>query len=197
MLLFSGVFFTLGYVMGRNQYDNQVRAAAASHLPVDASHPSKDDGGPSPVSSAEARKDTGAAPESPASSEWDFYRAGSSKPDPKLAKPAAQEPAPAQIKTAKSAAPVAKPVSASGKSAFSAPLIPGGAYLLQVAALTKESDALALAGTLQKKKFPAFVLTPHGDRYYRVQVGPYADAQSANLARKGLERAGFKAVLKR
>ena len=27
MLLFSGVFFTLGYVMGRNQYDGQVRAA--------------------------------------------------------------------------------------------------------------------------------------------------------------------------
>ena len=28
MLLFSGVFFTLGYVMGRNQYDGQVRAAS-------------------------------------------------------------------------------------------------------------------------------------------------------------------------
>src|SRR5271156_2601947 len=27
MLLFSGVFFTLGYVMGRNQYDGQVRAS--------------------------------------------------------------------------------------------------------------------------------------------------------------------------
>ena len=27
MLLFSGVFFTLGYVMGRSQYDGQVRAA--------------------------------------------------------------------------------------------------------------------------------------------------------------------------
>jgi len=29
MLLFSGVFFSLGYVMGRNQYDSQVRAATA------------------------------------------------------------------------------------------------------------------------------------------------------------------------
>src|SRR5260370_7694879 len=27
MLLFSGVFFTLGYVMGRNEYDGSVRAA--------------------------------------------------------------------------------------------------------------------------------------------------------------------------
>ncbi len=30
MLLFSGVFFTLGYVMGRNQYDGQVRAATTN-----------------------------------------------------------------------------------------------------------------------------------------------------------------------
>src|ERR1051326_9442714 len=28
MLLFSGVFFTLGYVMGRNQLDGQVRASS-------------------------------------------------------------------------------------------------------------------------------------------------------------------------
>jgi len=27
MLVFSGVFFALGFVMGRNQYDGQVRAA--------------------------------------------------------------------------------------------------------------------------------------------------------------------------
>src|SRR5256885_15082051 len=31
MLLFSGVFFTLGYVMGRNQLDAQVRAASTTH----------------------------------------------------------------------------------------------------------------------------------------------------------------------
>src|SRR5271170_2178163 len=30
MLLFSGVFFTLGYVMGRNQYDGQVRASSSA-----------------------------------------------------------------------------------------------------------------------------------------------------------------------
>src|SRR5258707_11989062 len=30
MLVFSGVFFALGYVMGRNQYDGQVRAASNS-----------------------------------------------------------------------------------------------------------------------------------------------------------------------
>jgi cell division protein FtsN len=41
------------------------------------------------------------------------------------------------------------------------------------------------------------VLSPHGDKYYRVQVGPYADLKAADLARKGLEDAGFKAFVKR
>ena len=77
-----------------------------------------------------------------------------------------------------------------------APLIPGGSYTLQVAALTRESDALELATRLQKKKFPAFVLSPQADKYYRVQVGPYVDSKAADAARKGLEGAGFKAIVK-
>jgi cell division septation protein DedD len=55
---------------------------------------------------------------------------------------------------------------------------------------------MSLASHLQKKKFPAFVISPQGDKYYRVQVGPYADQKSADAARKGLEGAGFKAIVK-
>ena len=197
MLLFSGIFFTLGYVMGRNQYDGQVRAAPSSHAPVDAANPLKSRSGPGSTGSAETSKKSGGPAANPPFSEWEFYHAGSSKPDAKLAKPATPEPAPPRAVAGKSAVSSAKPASASGKSSLSAPLIPGGAYLLQVAALTKESDALSLAESLQKRKFPAFVLTPGADHYYRVQVGPYADEQSANIAKKGLEHAGFKALLKR
>jgi cell division septation protein DedD len=55
---------------------------------------------------------------------------------------------------------------------------------------------MELATRLQKKKFPAFVLSPRGDKYFRVQVGPYADQKAADAARKGLEGAGFKAIVK-
>jgi cell division septation protein DedD len=55
---------------------------------------------------------------------------------------------------------------------------------------------MTLAANLQKKKFPAFVLSPQGDKYYRVQVGPYADQKAAENARKGLLAAGFKAIVK-
>ncbi len=49
----------------------------------------------------------------------------------------------------------------------------------------------------KKNKFPAFVLTPQGNKYYRVQVGPYSDKKSAEAAKKGLEGAGFRAIVKR
>ncbi len=77
------------------------------------------------------------------------------------------------------------------------PPIPAGATVLQVAALVHEADALAMAEALQQKKFPAFVLTPGDDHFYRVQVGPYADAKSANAARQGLEKQGFKSIIRR
>ena len=65
-----------------------------------------------------------------------------------------------------------------------------------VAAVQRETDALALAQALQEKKFPALVITPSADKYFRVQVGPYADTQSPANARHDLETNGFKSVVK-
>jgi cell division septation protein DedD len=72
-----------------------------------------------------------------------------------------------------------------------------GAIVLQLAALTREGDALALADALQQKKFPSFVVTPAGDAFFRVQVGPYSDVKSAEAAKAALDREGFKAIIKR
>jgi len=47
------------------------------------------------------------------------------------------------------------------------------------------------------QKFPAFVITPSADKYFCVQVGPYADTQSATNARHDLEADGFKSIVKR
>jgi cell division septation protein DedD len=80
----------------------------------------------------------------------------------------------------------------SSKSA-AAPSSPSGTILLQVAAVSRQDDALSIASSLLKKHFPATVLTPQKDKFYRVQVGPYKDQKSADAAKKGLEGAGFKA----
>lgn len=185
MLLFSGVFFTLGYVMGRNEYDGSVRAATdffkkpGTSITPKAEVNSKRASNPAP-----AGKPTDTA--APPNSDWEFYHAGESKKTEDHLK---------AVPVAAKAAPPPRTPSSSSK-ALNAPSIPGGSYTLQVAALRKESVALELANRLQKKKFPAFVLPPQGDKYYRVQVGPYADSKSADAARKGLEEAGFKAIVK-
>ena len=85
----------------------------------------------------------------------------------------------------------------SPRAAEGLPVYNAGAHLQPakntVAAVQRETDALAL----QQKKFPALVITPSADKYFRVQVGPYADTQSAANARHDLEANGFKSIVKR
>jgi cell division septation protein DedD len=186
MLLFSGVFFTLGYVMGRNQYDGQVRAASNPRTLLPTPVAPKSD--PAAKRANEKRRDSDPATDitSQPNSDWSFYNSGKSSPDDNL-KPAWA-----------AGAPSTRTVSTSGRGKngkSAAPAIPAGSYTLQVAALRRESDAMSLASHLQKKKFPAFVVSPQGDKYYRVQVGPYADQKSADAAKKGLEDAGFKKAI--
>jgi cell division septation protein DedD len=198
MLLFSGVFFTLGYVMGRNQIDSPVRAATDFFNKPEKTVLPKPDANSKRTNTPVAANPP-ADTTTPPNSDWEFYHAGDSKKPEDHLKPVASTPAPA---LARKNAPVLVKTTAPPRTASApaktqnAPLIPGGAYTLQVAALTKEADALELAARLQKKKFPAFVLSPQADKYYRVQVGPYVDPKAADAARKGLEGAGFKAIVK-
>ena len=71
------------------------------------------------------------------------------------------------------------------------------AVVLQVAALRHESDALALADALQQKGFPAFVIIPSSDAFYRVQVGPFESQVIGDKAKQSLQREGFKAIFRR
>jgi septal ring-binding cell division protein DamX len=195
VILLSGLFFTLGYVMGRNQDEAQARGVDLREKPEPPvfSKPESTSKRTNKAAPAETPTDTGAPP----SSEWEFYHAGESNKAEDRLKPAAPAPAPAKKSEPVVVKTTASARSASGGSKNSAgPLGSGGAYTLQVAAMTKEADALEVAKQLQKKRFPAFVVAPRADKYYRVEVGPYADQKAADAARKGLEGAGFKAFAK-
>jgi cell division septation protein DedD len=195
MLLFSGVFFTLGYVMGRNQLDTQVRASSTpvNDPPSSVKSTAASKQNKSPVSTPNASSDSGGDPTAiPATPEWEFYRAGEKNSSNDHLKPTPPASSPAQPRPIATSAKALPP----SRSSNAASGIPRGAYLLQVAALRTESDAISVAGDLRKKKFPAFVQTPQGDKYYRVLVGPYADQKTMEAARKGLETSGFKAIIK-
>ena len=202
MLLFSGLFFTLGYVMGRNQYDGQVRAAMVAAVNSEARTVAKPD-----ISQKKAVQASPSAPSSdPATSSssdyWNFYDDNKpAKREPRL-EPVANSPAVsspskpvnAKVKVQPAPAPAPPPVPAKDSKKFvNAPLIPNGALVLQAAALLKQDDALEIASSLQKKHYAAYVFPPLKDKYYRVQVGPFKDQKSADAAKKGLEGEGFKA----
>ena len=59
------------------------------------------------------------------------------------------------------------------------------------------STVLVMADALGQKGFPSFVTAPTTDNFYRVQVGPYRDDRAAESAKGALDRAGFKAIIKR
>jgi cell division septation protein DedD len=194
MLVFSAVFFTLGYVMGRNQYDGQVAAAggAPRNAPAEVIPP-KPDAAAKHSSKAPSAPAVAADP-APASSEWEMYNTAKPKESDEHLKPGAVSSSTAAPKNAPENVDNARPtvVSDNAKTPQAS-----GSYTLQVTAVRRQSDAMDLARRLQKKKFPAFVLAPQGNKYYRVQVGPYSDLKSAEAARKGLEGAGFRAIVKR
>jgi len=168
------VFFILGYWMSRAQCEAATSACTnpAPSQPVNTGAQRSGESGGPPAKSTQA----------PAKIE---------EPGTKKTGTSSTAPPPPSKSAAGKTAP-------SGKAGgFNPPLIPRGAIVLQVAALTKEQDSLALASALQEKGFPSFVLKPSGDNLFRVQVGPYADAKSAEQAKLALEREGFKAILKR
>ena len=196
LVVIFGVVFTLGYLLGRSQYDYKLRAAVGA--PPDSDAPA------APPAPAAAKSKSKPAPEAAQTqnknSDWDFYHSA----DPQAAADHLQPP----LKSVAASAPPAaapKPVAGSSKTAKSAKLssgtdgqlIPKGAIMLQVAAVLHQDDALALAQALQQKKFPAFVIPPGPDKLYRVQVGPYPDNQSASKIRQELEAKGFKSIIKR
>src|SRR5271167_4775864 len=94
MLLFSGVFFTLGYVMGRNQYDGQVRAATTNSRTRDTLVSRRNESAPkNPAMAEPPENEADPATTADGKSDWEFYNNSTpAKPEPRL-EPAPKGPA--------------------------------------------------------------------------------------------------------
>jgi DedD protein len=191
VVILCAVFFSLGYVMGKSQYGGSVHAAFEPHsLPA------------VPVPVVDKEKVVRREP-LPAAGDWDFY-ADKSNNQIEPAAPAEKSISPAPLHSKRENAPFIVPLddrkpsrSSLSSARFASPRLSNGAVIFQVAAVTHQGDALAMADALQRKKFPSFVVAPSGDSFYRVQVGPYPDQRSADAARGALDRAGFKTIVRR
>jgi cell division septation protein DedD len=165
-------FFAIGFSLGRKAtlVGGNVFAAPA--------------GTPSAVVRPAAGKNN---PPQPAADSFSFYKAVEQKTaDTKLATPDAQsQPAP-------SAADPTKPEENPSATA------PTNSYYVQVAAVTRQEDADALVDALKKKQYPAFTASnPSIDKFFRVQVGPYADIKDAEAMRTRLVADGYNPILKK
>jgi cell division septation protein DedD len=70
----------------------------------------------------------------------------------------------------------------------------------QIGAVRKSSDADKLLRQVKTKGFRAFILGPapgEANPFFRVQVGPFSNVIEAEDARKKLDAAGYKPILKK
>ena len=171
VVLLCAIFFTLGFVLGRNQMAAKAPASPAQKPPAQA-----------PTAS-------------PGPDDLSFYQRVEGKPP---AEPVpATKPAESKPTAAKPAAPKpATPTPAKTAPAPAKPAAPAETYYLQVAAVTQEAEAQRLVGDLKKQGFSSVIIPPSADHFYRVQVGPLGSLELADAAQRRLETQGFRQILR-
>ena len=171
---------------------------------------------PSAAVAAKSEPEPSAAGEqTPAKTEPDLTFFNAVKADKKAAGADAVAPA----KTAQEKSPEQKTVAASTPVASAPEMTPvaqpstkapapqspdvkpaaGGSFVVQIAAVTREEDAAALAGALRKKNYSVFVVNNPAvhDKFYHVQVGPFATLQDADAMKAKLTGEGYNPIVKR
>jgi len=226
LVVICGVFFAIGYSLGKTSAREQAindKAPLSASLTApavgDSSEPK-----PSAVVADKSAPEASASQEQPAGkSEPDltFYNAvkqsdrgaqtTTTETSPSASAKAAQDKAREQA-VPKTASPTeatpatpaidtsatAKAAGTSGaKSAVAS--VANGSFVVQIAAVTREEDAAALAGALRKKNYSVFVVNNPAvhDKFYHVQVGPFATLQDADAMKAKLTGEGYNPIVKR
>jgi cell division septation protein DedD len=174
-----GVFFAMGYLIGRNS----TKAALAS--------------GGDGISPAEAPSGQRQQPEPP--------RETAAQPDAG-AMPSAEAPAPSGVETKPAQDSAGAPASSGDSGPKTATPAPGktivvpvpptaeleaGASYLQVAALQQRADADNVIRTLREQDLPAIAAQNPKDGLFRVLVGPYRQTAQVADAKARLKTLGF------
>jgi DedD protein len=177
-VLVCAFFFGIGFSLGRKTTLSAatVWPSGASATPATVVRPSAVKNSPEP------------APQS-SSGDFGFYKAvGEKNADTVLT------PADTTTQSAKGQAPA--PASTAAETAPAA--TSGTGYFVQVAAVSRKEDAEALVEALKKKQYPAFTANnPSIDKFFHVQVGPYAEMKDAEALRARLIGDGYNPIVKK
>jgi cell division protein FtsN len=181
VVVLLGVFFSMGYIVGRN---SAAPAAEAAHnggktVPVESPTTEPEPAAPNPAT----------AEKQPASTPETVTPPAPSTTHPEHTAPAA---APAPLKPAPVVAAKPKPTAVGPASSGIASITnePAPGQYWQVVATTR-AGAEVISEALTKKGFHALVTPASKEGFFRVLVGPYPDSGTQAEARTKLEAAGF------
>jgi len=183
-VLVCAFFFSIGFSLGRRTTIAGTGGSLSAAV-----------GAPSTVVRPSAAKN-GAPQPTPQSGDFSFYKAvGEKNTDAGLTPQAQGTKAQAAASSAATSAVEAPPKSATDAAA-AAPA--SGGYYVQVAAVNRQEDAESLVEALKKKQYPAFAAnnTPT-DKFYHIQVGPYAELKDAEAMRARLISDGYNPIVKK
>jgi|SRR5215471_4780904 len=174
------LFFAIGFQLGRKAAGGGAGVMAAQNQ------------SPAAVVRPGAGKNN--QPQGSTSDDFTFYKAVGQKTAD--AQPPTKEGSQAQQMSGQPEAAPASDAAKLGPADSTPP--PANAYYVQVAAVTRHEDADALVEALKKKQYPAFIANNSaGDKYFRVQVGPFGDVKDAELMRGKLVGDGYNPILKK
>jgi hypothetical protein len=197
LVLICGLFFGLGYSMGRRSA--QQSAAAGSQQPTTGTPSSLQAEGSRPKPSATPQTNpatsTGAQVDVPASTPLDAQQVSApqgAEPSTPPVSPPAQSQArpvlPAPANPPQPAPPAAAPRGDSG-------IAPPGAPMVQIAAVSHPEDADVLVYALRKRGYAVVARREAADGLIHVRIGPFASRDEANRWRQKLLNDGYNAIL--
>ncbi|HKR94745.1 MAG TPA: SPOR domain-containing protein [Candidatus Angelobacter sp.] len=178
LAIICGVFFTMGYLLGKS-------TSAGGRTEIVASVPNG-----SAASKPNAGNKTSEAVTQTCPPGSPNCAPVSSAADTSSTAKAADQPAATQAPSGKTSDQTAAVSGSDGKTGAAT------SFMVQVAAVTKQEDAEILVTALRKKQYPVFIANASGDPLFHVQVGPFSDRKDAEAMRTRLSGDGYNAIVK-
>lgn len=180
LVVVCAFFFAIGFSLGRK---TTMTGAGLPNAPT---------GVPATIVRPPAVKNDALQP-TPQSGDFSFYKAVGEKSTGAALTPPSPKAEPA-------ASSNATPSSGAANDTIEIATAPpaSGGYYVQVAAVSRQEDAEALVEALKKKQYPAFSAKNNSaDKFYHVQVGPYAELKEAEAMRAHLIGDGYNPIVKK
>jgi DedD protein len=210
-----GVFFSIGYSLGRSAgreqaMNDQPQVSAASDAAPASSGSAE--GKPSAAVGKPQQQDVPASGSTAPQQSLTFYKAvqqSGPEVDPATTKPktadsvAEKDVAVSEMAAKAPALANASAVSPSASNpdviSHTSPVTGPGTIVVQIAALSREDDAVSLAGALRKKNYNVFVVNNpvNNDKFYHVQVGPFSNLADAQAMKAKLVAEGYNPIIKK